>query len=46
MLESDLTIGEKDEAAIHFESLCTMVDHLESELTDLTARRDTCKKCK
>ena len=36
----------KDEATRHFESLCLMVDHLENDLNEQTARRDTCKKCK
>lgn len=50
MVENSLNLKQsenvKDEATIHFESLCSMVDHLESDLNDLTSRRDTCQKCK
>jgi DTW domain-containing protein YfiP len=51
MNENDLTLNLGDEVAmndtaLHFESLCIMVDHLEDDLNELTARRDTCKKCK
>jgi hypothetical protein len=50
MLENTLNLKHeenfKDEATRHFESLCFMVDNLENDLNEQTARRDTCKKCK